>query len=186
MKEFCLIVWGAHHGRTSRKTARLVGSDWKIDGGIGLSEVARAVDFDKATTLRLLSPLAANGMVEKLEPIHRNRIGPMVLHLAGKREAIVPFAQSARPILEALSVEVQESSHLTEPSAGEMVIPLAVNCGALDVETCSVAAPILRSDGIARAGLSIAAPTNRACRRALDLLALRVVSAAGKISKSLD
>jgi DNA-binding IclR family transcriptional regulator len=123
MKEFCLIVWGAHHGRTSRKTARLVGSDWKIDGAIGLSEVARAVDFDKATTLRLLSPLAANGMVEKLEPIHRNRIGPMVLHLAGKREAIVPFAQSARPILEALSVEGQESSHLTEPSAGEMVIP---------------------------------------------------------------
>lgn len=245
-------------GGTVGKSLTLLELLGKLDGDIGLSELARAVDFDKATTLRLLTPLVARGMVEKLEPSHRYRIGPMVLHLARKREALAPFPQSARPVIEALCVAVQESCHLAEPGAGEMVLSIAVNCsrairvqltaglrvpfhcsasglaylafspqsviaaalatplpamtplsktslatiadeialtrsrgysincGAFDVETCSVTAPILRSDGSACAALSIAAPANRAGAHELLLLAERVMSAAHTISKSFD
>lgn len=244
-------------GGTVGKSLALLDCLAAVQDDIGLSELARALNFDKATTLRLLTPMVTHGMVEKLAHSRRYRLGPMVLRLARKREATVTFPQSAGPILKSLSAAVQESCHLTEPAEMEMIssivvnsdrairvqlvagqrIPLhctasglaylafgpravldrvlaaplpaltpntcttpeavlrevsatmargyAFNCGAFDIETCSVAAPILDGTGLAKGALSIAAPTTRIDEHGLQRLADSVVAAAHEITRTI-
>jgi IclR family transcriptional regulator, acetate operon repressor len=93
---------------------------------IGLSDLARAAAFDKATALRLLGSLAKHGMVEKVAATKRYRIGPAVVRLARIRAANVPLVEAARPILERLCAETGESCHVTEAAPGAMTSVLAI------------------------------------------------------------
>ena len=79
---------------------------------IGLSDLARATNIDKATTRRLLISLLKHGMVEQ----NKNRdyrLGPGVLGLAKIREASVPIEKIVQPILEHLSSESGETAHFS-------------------------------------------------------------------------
>lgn len=85
---------------------------------IGLSELARRAEFDKATTRRLLVSLADHGLVEQ-DAITRNyRLGAGLSRLARLREAHFPFLQVALPVVRELALHTSETVHLAEFSRG--------------------------------------------------------------------
>ena len=224
---------------------------------IGLTDLARAVAFDKATTLRLLRSLAGHGMVEQVAGSKRYRLGPAILRLARIREANFPLVEAARPALEDLSRQTGESCHVTEASAEFMTSVLvadgtkairviliegqrlpfhctasglaylafgpgavrervlnqplkrltpntvvragelrklidatrtrgyAINNGAYDAETVSVAAPVCDAKGVAFGSVSLAAPAARMSEAMLIKHGAAVASAAKAITREL-
>jgi DNA-binding IclR family transcriptional regulator len=80
---------------------------------IGLSDLARLADLNKATCFRLLTELAENGFVEQIGTSREFRLGPKVLRLAALREAQVPTRDAAMPVLQALAVQTGETAHLS-------------------------------------------------------------------------
>lgn len=81
---------------------------------LGLTELARLVGFDKATTRRLLLSLANHGLIEQDEMTRLYRLGPAVVRFARIRETHFPFLESAKPIIVALAEETGETAHLSE------------------------------------------------------------------------
>jgi len=80
---------------------------------IGLSDLARLADLNKATCFRLLTELAENGFVEQIGTGREYRLGPTVLRLAALREAQVPTREAAMPVLQALAQQTGETAHLS-------------------------------------------------------------------------
>lgn len=80
---------------------------------IGLSDLARLADLNKATCFRLLTELAENGFVEQIGTGREYRLGPTVLRLAALREAHVPTREAAMPVLHALAQKTGETAHLS-------------------------------------------------------------------------
>lgn len=80
---------------------------------IGLSDLARLAGLNKATCHRLLTDLAARGMVEQVGPAREYRLGPAMLRFAALREAQVPTREAAMPVLHALAAETCETAHLS-------------------------------------------------------------------------
>ena len=76
-----------------------------------LSDLARAAEMDKATTMRILASLVASGFVEQHPETKRYRLGTAVLRLARIREASFPMIAVLQPILEKLTEQVGESTH---------------------------------------------------------------------------
>ncbi|MFD1942604.1 IclR family transcriptional regulator [Paradevosia shaoguanensis] len=81
---------------------------------LGLTELAKIVGFDKATTRRLLLSLAAGGLIEQDESSRLYRLGPATVRFARIREAHFPFLESARSFVVALAEETGETAHLSE------------------------------------------------------------------------
>lgn len=86
----------------------------------GLSDLARRAGLNKATCHRLLSDLAAAGLVEQVGVAREYRLGPAVLRLAALREAHVPGLAAARPELERLAEATGETAHLSLLVAGRL------------------------------------------------------------------
>lgn len=80
---------------------------------LGLSEIARISNMDKATAHRALNALREAGLLEQFGPDKLYRIGPEVLRLANVREAAVPFLSSARAAVEALCEQTHETAHIS-------------------------------------------------------------------------
>lgn len=80
---------------------------------LGLSEIARISQMDKATAYRALNALREAGLLEQFGPDKLYRIGPEVLRLANVREAAVPFLSSARAVVETLSDRSHETAHIS-------------------------------------------------------------------------
>ncbi len=78
---------------------------------LGLSEIARLADIDKATAHRLLSTLAKRGFLEQNEQTRLYRIGVSVIRLARHREAIFPLESVVRSELEMLAQVTGETCH---------------------------------------------------------------------------
>lgn len=76
-----------------------------------LSDIARAAEMDKVTTMRILASLVAGGFVEQHPETKRYRLGTAVLRLARIREASFPVIAVLQPILEKLTDTVGESTH---------------------------------------------------------------------------
>ena len=76
-----------------------------------LSDLARAAEMDKVTTMRILASLAVSGFVEQHPETKRYRLGTAVLRLARIREASFPVIAVLQPVLEKLTEEVGESTH---------------------------------------------------------------------------
>lgn len=92
-----------------------------IEPEIGLSELARAAGFDKATTRRLLVSLADHGLIEQDAISRRYRLGAGLSRLARIRDVHFPFVQVAEPITRELAAETGETVHLSEFSAGALL-----------------------------------------------------------------
>lgn len=86
----------------------------------GLSELARRAGLNKATCHRLLTDLAAAGLVEQVGAAREYRLGPAVLRLAALRESAVPLQSAARPVLDALAETTGETAHLSVLVAGRL------------------------------------------------------------------
>ncbi len=80
---------------------------------IGLSDLARLSDLNKATAYRLLSELADKGFVEQTGTGRAYRLGPVFPRLATLREAAVPTRNVARGVLEKLSDATGETAHMS-------------------------------------------------------------------------
>jgi IclR family transcriptional regulator, acetate operon repressor len=80
---------------------------------IGLSEVARRLRRDKASTLRYLSALESKGFVEQ-DPFSKSyHLGPALARLALIREVTYPVNRAARNILRKLVADCGETAHLS-------------------------------------------------------------------------
>lgn len=80
---------------------------------IGLSDLARMADLNKATCYRLVTALCDFGLVEQVGTAREYRLGPSVLRLAALREAQVPTREAAMPVLQALAQKTGETAHLS-------------------------------------------------------------------------
>lgn len=84
-----------------------------IRPAIGLSEAARLLDRDKASTLRYLTSLETKGFIEQ-DPLTRSyHLGPSLPRLAMIREATYPVNKAAKNILKKLVEDTGETAHLS-------------------------------------------------------------------------
>jgi DNA-binding IclR family transcriptional regulator len=88
---------------------------------LGLGEIARRSEFDKATTRRLLVSLAQHGFVEQDAETRHYRLGAGLTRLARIREARLPFLQTALPFIRELAAETAETVHLSEAGNGSLL-----------------------------------------------------------------
>lgn len=97
--------------RTVEKALRLLDLFDEAHPALGLSALARRADLDKATVLRMLTDMAAVGLVEQ-DPISRDwRLGAGLLRLARLREAVFPVGAVLNPILAHLAEVTGETAH---------------------------------------------------------------------------
>lgn len=80
---------------------------------IGLTQFAKLAGYDKATTHRRLSDLAATGFIEQDANTRAYRLGPAVLRLSNVRERTFPTREAALPALQALAQATSETVHLS-------------------------------------------------------------------------
>ena len=78
---------------------------------IGLSEISRRAEQDKATVHRLLNTLREAGLVEQHPGTKLYRLGAGVLHLARAREAAFPVIAVVQPMLDHLTLITGETTH---------------------------------------------------------------------------
>ena len=76
-----------------------------------LSDLARAAQMDKVTTMRMLASLGSAGFVEQHPETRKYRLGTAVLRLARIREASFPVISVIQPILDALTEVTGETTH---------------------------------------------------------------------------
>ena len=88
---------------------------------LGLTEIARLADFDKATTRRLLLELMANGFVEQDESGKHYVLGPSLQMLGKAREERFPLFKTVLPIVRTLSEIIGETVHAAEYAAGSLI-----------------------------------------------------------------
>ncbi len=86
----------------------------------GLSELARVAGFDKATTRRLLVSLQKHDFIEQHTESKKYRLGAGFLHLSRIRETSFPIEKVAQPILEELTTETGETTHISIVSGNSM------------------------------------------------------------------
>ncbi|MEM9603068.1 MAG: IclR family transcriptional regulator [Pseudomonadota bacterium] len=87
---------------------------------VGLTELARLADLDKAATRRLLVALIKHGYVEQSTVTRGYRLGPGFLALARVREATVPLKRAAQETTDWLTRTVDETAHISVPLPDHM------------------------------------------------------------------
>lgn len=97
--------------RTVEKALRLLEFFDSQRPDVGLSDLARLSGLDKATVLRMLSDMAATGLVEQDPQSRHWRLGAGILRLARLREAAFPVTRVLTPILEHLAEVTGETAH---------------------------------------------------------------------------
>lgn len=80
---------------------------------IRLSDMAKLANMDKATVHRHLTELKNAGILEQIGNDKLYRMGPEVLRLANLRESAVPLLDVAKSILDQLSKDRSETTHLS-------------------------------------------------------------------------
>lgn len=80
---------------------------------LGLTEVTRQTELEKATVHRILTALTRNGLLEQSSASKKYRLGAEVLRLARVREASVPLSTIVQPVLERLCQQSGETTHGT-------------------------------------------------------------------------
>jgi DNA-binding IclR family transcriptional regulator len=88
---------------------------------LGLTDIARRADFDKATARRLLLELASNGFVEQDADSRGYALGPALQVLGRAREERFPLLRISLPFVSALAEKTGETVHTTEFCAGALL-----------------------------------------------------------------
>lgn len=91
-----------------------------MDREAGLTEIAQACGYDKATTRRFLVALEKQGFVEQHADTRKYRLGATLLRLARIREERYPFLRTATPLVRELAEFTGETVHLSEFSNGRL------------------------------------------------------------------
>ncbi len=106
---------------TVHKALSLLGFFSEQRLSIGLSEMTKLSGFNKATTLRFLSALEAQGLLEQHPTNKSYTLGPSVLRLAQLRDLSVPLSAAARAILQDLTAATGETAHAAVVSGGALI-----------------------------------------------------------------
>jgi IclR family transcriptional regulator, KDG regulon repressor len=88
---------------------------------LGVNEIARRVRLDRSTVSRLLQTLDELGLVARLEPDGRYRLGMGLAELAGVALAGLDIRDIAQPHLRRLSAATRETVNLATWDRGEAV-----------------------------------------------------------------
>ncbi len=81
-------------------------------GDAGVTEIALELGVHKSTAFRLVSVLEARGLVDQNSERGKYRLGLGVLRLAGATAARFDVTQQARPVIEALARELDETINI--------------------------------------------------------------------------
>ncbi len=108
------------------------------DEPLGVSQLARSLGLGKSTVHGLLNTLEALGMIEASNGIKRYRIGRGLHGLASRSLGRHDLRQMARPSLERLASQTEQTSFLGVPSDGQVTILDLVH----GRPTMSISAPI--------------------------------------------
>lgn len=82
---------------------------------LGLSELSRMADLDKAAARRLLVAMQRYGFIEQRADTRKYRLGHGFLRLARIREATVPLSRIAQDAVDWLVAQVNETAHAGLP-----------------------------------------------------------------------
>ena len=104
---------GKSYVQTVDKALGLLGFFSEQRPSIGLSDLARLAEFNKATTHRFLVALEKHGFVEQDASTKAYRLGSGLLRLARVREATIPVSAVVQPILEDLVERTGETAHFS-------------------------------------------------------------------------
>ena len=91
-----------------------------MESEAGLTEIALACGYDKATTRRFLVELEKHGFVEQHAQSRKYHLGAAPVRLARIREARYPLLRTALPYVKRLVGQVDETVHLSEYSADRL------------------------------------------------------------------
>jgi len=80
---------------------------------LGVTEIAQALGLSKAVVYRILSSFRAKGFIELEEPSRRYALGPRALHVGLAYLNRADIRELARPVLERLSRETNETATLS-------------------------------------------------------------------------
>ena len=105
--------------QTVDKAVELLGYFSQRQPEWGLSDLARATGFDKASTRRLLLALIKHAYIEQ-DTSKAYRLGPGVIRLARIRESSTPLDAIIQPLLENLVAETGETAHFALLSGNTM------------------------------------------------------------------
>jgi DNA-binding IclR family transcriptional regulator len=107
--------------KTARTTIRLL-REFKVESPeLGVSDLARRLDLDKATVHRLLRSLLADGIIEQNPATKRYRLGLAILDLAAARLQSLDFIAAAVPEIRALRDQTDETVALHVPDQTDVV-----------------------------------------------------------------
>jgi IclR family acetate operon transcriptional repressor len=90
-------------------------------GRLGVSEIGRRLGVHKATASRLISTLSAGGLLERDPGTEKYRPGFGLVRLASTAVADLDLVRQARPVLERLAEETQETVNLAVLGGREVV-----------------------------------------------------------------
>ena len=88
---------------------------------IGLSDLARMAELDKAATRRLLVAMTKHDFIEQSKETRKYRLGHGFLRLARVREATVPLSRAAQDACDWLVEQTNETAHVSIPGARGMI-----------------------------------------------------------------
>lgn len=103
--------------RNACRILRLLGSR---RGGLKAAEIARQLQIPVSTTLRIMATLTLEGVVQRSD--WRFELGPVLIHLGNATLAGSEIRAMAIPVLQQLTLDTMETSHLALPSGNCAVI----------------------------------------------------------------
>jgi DNA-binding IclR family transcriptional regulator len=100
------------------KILEVIGS---AEGGLGVSDLARALDADKGNVHRMLGSLSAAGYIQQDPETRRYLLAPKIIRLGNMAANQIDWRDLAVAGLKRLTAETGESSHLAILSEGDVV-----------------------------------------------------------------
>jgi DNA-binding IclR family transcriptional regulator len=98
------------------------------DGGIGVREAARRTGIDKSAVSRLFAHLERMHVVEQSEVRGRYTVGPRLFAISAAVRPRDSLWRAARPILERLVADTNETCYLTLRAGSEVIFQEKVDC----------------------------------------------------------
>lgn len=96
-----------------RNACRILKLLGRHPNGLKAAELARSLDIPVTTTLRIMTTLHLEGLARKQEG--RYELGPVLIQLGNTALAGTEIRELALPLLQKLSAEADETSHLAIP-----------------------------------------------------------------------
>ncbi|MDH6238107.1 DNA-binding IclR family transcriptional regulator [Cryobacterium sp. CG_9.6] len=85
----------------------------RVDGAIGVSEIARTLDLSKAVVHRILQSLSSRGLLQTLPQSSNYVLGPSAIRLGNNAWNQLDFRTIASPVLRALRDKTMETTTLS-------------------------------------------------------------------------